>query len=290
MYVEKIREIYPHLSPGFTRVADFLIDHYTEAAFMTATELAHRLEVDAATIVRFAQRLGYLGFPQLQHEIREIVKADLLALRRPQPKTQEPQDVMIAALEQVENNIQRLRYSLEPETVRTLIGWFTSGKPVHIVAYSPMVSMARLLRDFLSLCDLPVHMTDGDLLHLSRWATTVHAGDTVMAIEIASMLPFAERALALARERKAHTVALVTQASMPTTRHADLVFVAPGDSLSPNPSHAAIGAFVSALAQALPSALKLDLPGQRERAREALEFLLTYSNGSTTLKEPAPAA
>ncbi len=49
-----------------------------KAALMTATELAHQVDVDAATVVRFAQRLGYDGFPQLQSEIKDKVKQDLL--------------------------------------------------------------------------------------------------------------------------------------------------------------------------------------------------------------------
>ena len=52
---------------------------------MTATELAHQVDVDAATVVRFAQRLGYGGFPDLQNEIKEKVKQDLLI--RPEKAT-----------------------------------------------------------------------------------------------------------------------------------------------------------------------------------------------------------
>ena len=66
------------MSKSFARLADFLLNSYTEASFMTASELAHALNLDAATVVRFSQRLGYTGFPQLQREIRSKVKNDLL--------------------------------------------------------------------------------------------------------------------------------------------------------------------------------------------------------------------
>ena len=64
-YQERIRLARPKMSKSFSRLADFLLDSYIEASFMTATELAHELELDAATVVRFSQHLGYSGFPEL---------------------------------------------------------------------------------------------------------------------------------------------------------------------------------------------------------------------------------
>ena len=66
------------MSKSFSRLANFILDSHIQAALMTATELAHQVDVDAATVVRFAQRLGYSGFPDLQDEIKARVKQDLL--------------------------------------------------------------------------------------------------------------------------------------------------------------------------------------------------------------------
>ncbi|MER3457710.1 MAG: hypothetical protein C4309_02860 [Chloroflexota bacterium] len=45
-FKETIRSNYGRLSPGYRRVADFLLDNYREVAFMTATQLARRVGVD----------------------------------------------------------------------------------------------------------------------------------------------------------------------------------------------------------------------------------------------------
>ena len=74
MILEKIRQLYPQFTKSQRKLADFIANHYQEAAFMTASELAHALNLDAATVVRFSQFLGYSGFPELQHEIRERVR------------------------------------------------------------------------------------------------------------------------------------------------------------------------------------------------------------------------
>src|SRR5512141_2878779 len=77
-YEDRIRQERSNMSKSFAKLADFLLDSYVEAAFMTASELAHALNLDAATVVRFSQHLGYDGFPKLQREIRQRVKQDLL--------------------------------------------------------------------------------------------------------------------------------------------------------------------------------------------------------------------
>jgi DNA-binding MurR/RpiR family transcriptional regulator len=77
MFREQIRKHYDHLSRSYRRVADFILGEYRTAAFMTAAALADAVEVDTTTVVRFAQRLGYPGFPELIEDIQTQVKLEL---------------------------------------------------------------------------------------------------------------------------------------------------------------------------------------------------------------------
>ena len=77
MFREQIRKHYDHLSRSYRRVADFILSDYRTAAFMTAAALADAVDVDTTTVVRFAQRLGYPGFPELIEDIQEQVKLEL---------------------------------------------------------------------------------------------------------------------------------------------------------------------------------------------------------------------
>src|SRR5690242_1719672 len=69
MFREQIRKHYDHLSRSYRRVADFILSDYRTAAFMTAAALADAVDVDTTTVVRFAQRLGYPGYPELIEDI-----------------------------------------------------------------------------------------------------------------------------------------------------------------------------------------------------------------------------
>jgi len=66
-----LRTIYRNLSPGQRRVADFLSEHLDEAQFLTARQLGARCDFSETGIVRFAQLLGFSGYPELRRAIRD---------------------------------------------------------------------------------------------------------------------------------------------------------------------------------------------------------------------------
>jgi DNA-binding MurR/RpiR family transcriptional regulator len=79
MFREKIAEQHDRLGKNQKKIADFLTKEYREAAFMNGSALSAHLGVDPATVTRFAQRLGYTGYPDLLREIQELVKEELRA-------------------------------------------------------------------------------------------------------------------------------------------------------------------------------------------------------------------
>jgi DNA-binding MurR/RpiR family transcriptional regulator len=70
----RISAVFDHLSPSNRVVAAYLLEQPSEAAFMTGSDLAAHLDLDPATIVRFAQMLGYPGYPELAAEVRASVR------------------------------------------------------------------------------------------------------------------------------------------------------------------------------------------------------------------------
>lgn len=68
--IETLREHYARLTTGQQAVADYLTEHTDEAQFLTAKQLAERCGFSESGIVRFAQVLGYSGYPELRRAVR----------------------------------------------------------------------------------------------------------------------------------------------------------------------------------------------------------------------------
>ena len=72
-------------SKGQKRIGRYILDHYDQAAFMTASKLGKLTEVSESTVVRFAAELGF----DLQKSIydaivanwRELLDYDIAAIR-----------------------------------------------------------------------------------------------------------------------------------------------------------------------------------------------------------------
>ena len=67
----RIRERMGECTPGERKVARALLAAYPVAGFETVAGLADIAGVSGATVVRFATKLGYLGFPDFQRALRD---------------------------------------------------------------------------------------------------------------------------------------------------------------------------------------------------------------------------
>ena len=57
--LNKIDALYSKLSKGQKKIADYIMESYDKAAFMTAARLGETVGVSESTVVRFATELGF---------------------------------------------------------------------------------------------------------------------------------------------------------------------------------------------------------------------------------------
>lgn len=69
-FAELVRKHFEGLTKSEKRIASYMLKNQDEAAFLSASELANRLDLSEATAVRFAQSLGFSGFPELRAAIQ----------------------------------------------------------------------------------------------------------------------------------------------------------------------------------------------------------------------------
>jgi DNA-binding MurR/RpiR family transcriptional regulator len=65
----RVTELYDSLSKTNRRIADYVASRFDEVIFSSVASIAAELGTSEATIVRFAQTLGYSGFPDLKREL-----------------------------------------------------------------------------------------------------------------------------------------------------------------------------------------------------------------------------
>ncbi|CNI87026.1 MULTISPECIES: MurR/RpiR family transcriptional regulator [Yersinia] len=71
----RIRQLYPTLAQNDRKLADFLLTHPEQARQLSSQKLAQQTGISQSAVVKFAQKLGYKGFPALKQALSEIIAA-----------------------------------------------------------------------------------------------------------------------------------------------------------------------------------------------------------------------
>jgi len=249
-YEERIRRDRPGMSKSFAKLADFLLDSYIKASFMTASELAHALNLDAATVVRFSQHLGYKGYPELLREIRDKVRRNLLY----HPQTAEVPDslpgVVTGALDSLRNDLDQMRLMLDIDSVEILVNSIDKARRIILLVESPAQPAAYNLVYFLEQGGFPIYIARPGVIDFARTVHTASHQDLLLAIDVTGQSPFIARSLAEAKARDIPTAAIVGAASLPTARSANVVLAA-SEHPSPTSGMIVISAIIYILVEAL---------------------------------------
>ena len=88
-FTHRLESHLPSLTKSQQRIATYLLSSYDEAAFLSAAELAERLDLSEATMARFAQSVGYTDFRELRRNLQGLFRAEATPASRLQHKLTE---------------------------------------------------------------------------------------------------------------------------------------------------------------------------------------------------------
>ena len=267
-YVDLIREARPKMSKSFVRLADFILDSYIQAALMTATELAHEVDVDAATVVRFAQSLGYTGFPKLQNEIKERVRNELLLRPAQAADRNTLPGIVDATLQRLSQSIEQTRRLLDANAVEDLVARIGSARRIIVLPESPARGAAYNLVNLLEQGGFIVTTAQNGVNDLARIVSTSTSQDLLLAIDVAGQAPFIGRALSEAAQRGIQTATIAGAASLQSAQQADVVLAAQSQ-----PDLGTGVVVVDAVVYTLAETLRWQFPERFEGANEAIEAM-----------------
>lgn len=95
------------LPPQQRTIADYLVEHLQTVPFLSIPELAHRIGVSEATIVRFAKRIGFAGFSDLKMVLVDLLRQQLPAAGDDTSNAPVSDDVLTTVARLEVTNIER---------------------------------------------------------------------------------------------------------------------------------------------------------------------------------------
>ncbi|RMB86081.1 MurR/RpiR family transcriptional regulator [Streptomyces shenzhenensis] len=254
----QLREVFDGhgLSPGQRRIAQYLIEHINEAAFLSITDLAERVGVSQPSVTRFAAAVGFSGYPALRERLQSMALAALpgggpgAAEEMRSNELQAAVDAEIANLENLRRDfadpdrVIRVGRELSRSTPLTVLGLRISVSLAEYFAYAARrihPDVRLVTRGGSVAYDALLQSREAGGTWLLAFGMPRHAQETLTAIRVA-------RGAGL-------RVALVTDLALgPLADEADVTFATGTGSRLVFDSYAAPGVLSAALLQAMTDA------------------------------------
>ncbi len=271
MILETIRQIYPELTKSQKLLADYITSHYREAAFMTASQLARNLDLNEATVIRFAQRLGYDGYPHLIRQVRDLVHEELLPSAAEGPQSQDPLHSLLAT---ELDGAQRFITHLSPAVAQEVVSLISQAERVYAVGQGIASPLAQLLAYSLRYMGVPATSPQSDVPGLAMIVSEVTASSVLIGISAWDESEEVANALRQASEKGTPTVAITCSAIAPCALAADRALVCPLSEQLPVRSVAGVAILIDALIQTLAAQDPDGLADYRASVEQAQETIL----------------
>jgi DNA-binding MurR/RpiR family transcriptional regulator len=215
-------------------LARYVHANYQSVAFATVAQLAEQSGVSEATIVRFAQALDFSGYPELQKEIRRLVRAELRGVERfklgaaQKTPARTPLDLIT---EKERENISALYEAFDPQAFAKALGMLRGAQEVIVIgtrstaplAYHLWFALTKIGFDATHVSSISSETYD----HLSR----VDKQSCVVVIGFPRYLREQVEALEFARRRKLATLTITDSTFSPLRGQVSLYVPAESASL-----------------------------------------------------------
>jgi RpiR family carbohydrate utilization transcriptional regulator len=205
-----------------------VLENPQDFVLLSARALGKRLGIDAATVVRIAQRIGfatYRDFQRYLHGISIARATSLDAMMASLPPNGGIIRLIRDSLDRDSANLNSLRHSIDLESLAALAARFYKSSRILIFAGDLAASLATYLEHQLTILSLPVVSATswGRIMHLSRSASRK---DLVIAISFRKGLRQTVEGLQQAHGRGAYCVGLTDTYVSPIAQSCDQVFLA----------------------------------------------------------------
>lgn len=216
-------------------IANFIVNSYEKAAYMTALKLGNAVNVSESTVVRFAIEMGFEGYPELQRSLQSLIKNRLTAVQRINITNDRigEDGVLKNILTQDMDRIRRTLEEIDQSTFDLAIEKISNARRIYILGAMSSSILARFLDYNLQLIFDNVHFvqaisTSGIYQQIFR----ITSEDVFVGISFPRYSQSTIKATAYAKSCNANVVAITDSSASPLAPYADQLLIARSDMAS----------------------------------------------------------
>lgn len=233
--IRRINENYAGFSKGQKLLANYIIEHYDKAVFLTAAKLGKIVGVSESTVVRFADELGYDGYPKLQRALEELVKNKLTSIQRMEVTSDriDKGHVLKSVLQSDAEKIKHTLEEIEPEVFDQAIEMILNAKNIYIIGVRSCASLASFLGFYFNLVFDNVKLIHtNSVSEMFEQIYRIDQDDVVIGISFPRYSKRTLKAMEFSRSRKAQVIAITDSQLSPMIQFSNCSLIARSDMAS----------------------------------------------------------
>jgi DNA-binding MurR/RpiR family transcriptional regulator len=226
--IRLIQSKFHNLSKGQKIIAQFIMSNYDKAAFMTAAKLGEKVGVSESTVVRFSNAIGFIGYPQLQKQLQEMVKTKLTTVQRIEMSSDYSNEesilknVLKADMENIRATLDEIDYTVFEGVVKGII----EARSIYILGLRSSTALAEFLGFYLNLITDKVHVVTYTIGDIFEQLFRISDKDIIIGIGFPRYSSRTVNALEYCKSRGSKVVAITDSLLSPLASNADYTLVA----------------------------------------------------------------
>lgn len=233
--LKNIKEGMPSFSKGQKLIATYILEHYDKAAYYTASKLGAIVGVSESTVVRFANELGYEGYPELQRALKKLIRSRLTSFQRMEITNSliGEHDVLAKVLASDIEKIRQTAAEIDNESFSAAVQNIVAAKNIYILGMRSSSTLAGFLNYSLRMIFDNVRLvqtTSGS--EMFEQIMQIGEGDVMIAISFPRYSSRIINAVEYAKGKGADVIALTDSKFSPIAAEADQCLIAYSDMAS----------------------------------------------------------
>ena len=250
----RIEERQGQFSKGQKRLADYVVENYDKAVFLTAAKLGEVVGVSESTVVRFATQLGYKGYPGFQKALEELVRNKLNSIQRMEvtygriSQSEILETVLHSDIEKIKMTLEAIDQKAFDLAIETIL----NAKRIYVIGIRSCAPLASFLSFYLNLvCENVTTVNTNSSSEIFEQLIRINEDDVIIGIRFPRYSMRTLKALEFASNRKAKVITLTDSVHSPMNLYSSCNLIARSDMASIVDSLVAPLSVINALVVAL---------------------------------------
>jgi len=231
--INRIDMNYKKMSKGQKLIAEYIMNNYDKAAYMTASKLGEIVGVSESTVVRFANVLQYDGYPRLQKALQELIRNKLTTVQRIEMSSDLDKSMLLKNVLKADmNNIRMTIDAVDHKEFEEVVDSILMAENLYVLGLRSAAPLAQFMGYYLNFIFDNVRIVTSGVNDIFEQLIHIKKSDLLICISFPRYASRTLDAIRFSKERGAVTVALTDSPLSPLTAYADHTLLARSDMAS----------------------------------------------------------